>query len=81
MLSHSSNISNTSEAYTAGPKSEIKLMLPMNQKYTTRGSSCEKPVIGIRHQQHCVLLVQGSRCRPFHLAEMCSIGERLVPEY
>ena len=57
MLSHSSNISNTSEAYTTRPKSEIKLTLPMNAKKRAQNKlkmqlMCpvvEKPVIGIRH--------------------------------
>ena len=44
-------------------------------------SSCDKPVIGIRHEEHRVLLVQRSRCRPLLLAEMCPIWERLVPGF
>ena len=44
-------------------------------------SSCDKPVIGIRHEEHRVLLVQRPRCRPLLLAEMCPIGERLIPGF
>ena len=91
-VSDSSNISNTSEAYATRPRKEMKLLLPISPKQTKRlwnteiilrytkfVSGCERPVIGIRHEQHCVLLVQRSRCWPLNITEMCPIGKRLVP--